>query len=129
MTSPVLEVEDLSVRFDGAVQALRGVDLRLGAGETLAVVGESGAGKSTLALSLAGLVQPPVAGGSVRVCGDELLGAPAEALRRVRWEKVALTLQGAPFNPVVRVGDQLAEPLVTHAAAGRRAARDRCSAA
>ena len=107
----LLEVEDLAVRFDGEVDALRGVSLRLDRGETLAVVGETGSGKSTLALCMAGLLQPPVARGSVRLDGVELLGASPEQLREVRWARVALALQGAPFNPVVSVGAQVAEPL------------------
>ncbi|MDP8971465.1 MAG: ATP-binding cassette domain-containing protein, partial [Actinomycetota bacterium] len=51
--------------------------------------------------------------------------APAETLRRLRWNKVALALQGSPFNPVVRVGEQVAEPLREHRGVGRRPARER----
>ena len=109
--APLLKVVDLAVRYRGNVDALRGVDFSLERGESLAVVGESGSGKSTLALCLAGLIQPPEARGSVQVNGEELLGASAERLRAVRWSTVALALQGAPFNPVVTVGDQIAEPL------------------
>jgi len=107
----LLDVVDLAVRYPGDVDALRGVSFSLDRGESLAVVGESGSGKSTLALCLAGLIQPPVARGSVRLDGEELLGASAQRLRAVRWSTVALALQGAPFNPVVTVGDQIAEPL------------------
>ena len=106
-----MEVVDLAVRFDGEVDALRGVTFSLERGESLAIVGESGSGKSTLAHCLAGLIQPPEARGSVRIDGRELLGAPTETLRSVRWSTVALALQGTPFNPVVTVGDQVAEPL------------------
>jgi ABC-type glutathione transport system ATPase component len=113
MTS-LLAVEGLRVCFDGGVEALRGVTFHLERGESLAVVGESGAGKSTLALCLAGLVQPPHAQGSVRLDGQELMGADAGALRSLRWAKVAVALQGAPFNPVVTVGAQVAEPLREH---------------
>ena len=107
----LVEVSDLAVRFGDDVDALRGVSFTLDRGESLAVVGESGSGKSTLALCLSGLIQPPEARGSVRIDGKEMLGASAEVLRSARWATVALALQGAPFNPVVRVGDQVAEPL------------------
>ena len=109
--SPLLEVSELSVRFAGEVDALRGVSFELERGGSLAVVGETAAGKSTLALCLAGLIQPPQARGSVRLGGQELVGAPGDVLRSVRWETVAVALQGSPFNPVVTVGSQVAEPL------------------
>ena len=125
---PLLQVADLAVRFAGEVDALRGVSFSLERGESLAVVGESGSGKSTLANCLAGLVQPPDAGGSVRVDGLELLGASEEALRSVRWSTVALALQGAPFNPVVTVGDQVAEPLRDRLRMGAREAAARAAA-
>lgn len=131
--SPVLEVTGLSVTFDatadgGGVEALRGVDLTLDRGQSLAVVGETGSGKSTLALCLAGLVQPPQAAGSVRVAGTELVGAEADTLRAQRWATVALTLQGAPFNPVATVGAQVAEPLRHRLGMGAGAAARRAAA-
>jgi len=122
----LVEVTDLTVRF-GDVAALRGVTFSLQRGETLAVVGESGSGKSTLALCLAGLIQPPEASGSVRIEGTELLGASEEVLRSVRWAKVALALQGSPFNPVVTVGDQIDEPLRDRLGFGAAEARRRSS--
>ena len=103
---PLLEVTDLAVTFGGEVEALRAVSFSLQRGESLAVVGESGSGKSTLALCLAGLIQPPEATGSVRVNGVELMGAPEETLRSLRWATVALALQGSPFNPVSTIGGQ-----------------------
>ncbi|MDQ3382173.1 MAG: ABC transporter ATP-binding protein [Actinomycetota bacterium] len=121
----VLEVSDLTVLFGGEVAALGGVSFELARGESLAVVGETGSGKSTLALCLAGLVQPPQARGSVRVAGQELLGADAKTLRTLRYRTVALALQGAPFNPVVSVLDQVAEPLREHRGLGRGPARAR----
>ncbi len=124
---PLLEVADLAVCFGGEVEALRGVTFSLARGETLAIVGESGSGKSTLAMCLAGLIQPPEARGSVRVEGVELLGAPDDALRAVRWSTLALALQGSPFNPVVSVGDQVAEPLRDRLGMGGREARARAA--
>jgi len=108
---PLLQVAGLTVTFDGGVKALGGVDFTLDRGESLAIVGETGSGKSTLALCLAGLIQPPAVQGSVKLKGQELMGAPSETLRKLRWDTVALALQGAPFNPVVSVGAQVAEPL------------------
>ncbi|MDQ6783752.1 MAG: ATP-binding cassette domain-containing protein, partial [Actinomycetota bacterium] len=122
---PVLEVTDLRVRYPGAVDALRRVSFTLERGESLSIVGESGAGKSTLALCLAGLVQPPAASGSVTVAGQEMLGASEEVLRSLRWSTVALALQGAPFNPVVAVGAQVAEPLRERLGMSARVARSR----
>jgi peptide/nickel transport system ATP-binding protein len=101
------------------------VSFSLDRGESLSIVGESGAGKSTLALCLAGLVQPPAASGSVSVAGQEMLGAPEEVLRSLRWSTVALALQGAPFNPVVAVGAQVAEPLRERLGMSAGAARSR----
>ncbi len=123
--SALVEVDDLAVRYGGGVDAVRGVSFQLERGESLAIVGESGSGKSTLALCLAGLVQPPEASGSVRIEGREVMGAPEEALRSLRWAKVALALQGAPFNPVVTVGDQIAEPLRDRLGQSKAEARSR----
>ncbi|MFN2607574.1 MAG: ABC transporter ATP-binding protein [Acidimicrobiales bacterium] len=123
--APLLEVVGLAVRYGDEVDALRGVSFRLDRGETLAVVGESGSGKSTLALCLAGLVQPPDARGSVRVDGTEMLGASDEQLRAVRWATVALSLQGAPFNPVVPLATQVAEPMRDRLRMGAAEARAR----
>lgn len=110
----LLTVDGLDVCFQETVHALRGVSFTLGKGESLAVVGETGAGKSTLALSLVGLVQPPSASGSIELDGQELVGASPDELRAVRWRKVAISLQGLPFNPVARISDQIAEPMREH---------------
>ncbi len=124
---PLVDVAGLSVCFGGEVEALRGVSFSLGQGESVAIVGESGSGKSTLAQCLAGLIQAPEARGSVRVDGVELLGASEEELRAVRWATVALALQGSPFNPVVTVGDQVAEPLRDRRGMGTKEARARAN--
>ncbi|MDQ6874236.1 MAG: ABC transporter ATP-binding protein [Actinomycetota bacterium] len=118
----LLEVADLRVRFGAEVDALRGVSFSLDHGESLSIVGESGSGKSTLALSLLGLLQPPEASGSVRLAGHELLGADPALLRSLRWSTAALSLQGAPFNPVAKVGTQVAESLRDRSRLGARQA-------
>jgi peptide/nickel transport system ATP-binding protein len=124
----LVQVLDLAVRFDDEVDAVRGVTFSLERGESLAIVGESGSGKSTIAHCLAGLVQPPEARGVVRIEGVDLLGASETTLRSVRWAKVALALQGSPFNPVATVGDQVAEPLRDRLQMGAREARARSEA-
>ncbi|MBA2624493.1 MAG: ABC transporter ATP-binding protein [Acidimicrobiia bacterium] len=125
--SSLLEVTGLQVCFDAEVHAVRDVSFALDAGETLAIVGESGSGKSTLALCLLGLIQPPVAQGSVRLDGHELLGADPKALRSLRWSTAALAMQGSPFNPVVKIGTQIAEPLRDRNLASRSRARGRAA--
>lgn len=125
---PLLAVTDLAVCFNGEVEALRGVSLTVERGESLAIVGESGSGKSTLAQCMVGLVRPPEARGSVRIDGLELMGASEDVLRSVRWSTVALALQGSPFNPVVTVGDQVAEPLRDRLNLSGREAHARASA-
>ncbi len=119
----LLEVRDLRVRFAGGVDALRGLTLTLEPGEALGIVGESGAGKSTLAHCTIGLIQPPEAEGSVLLAGSELIGAPEDLLRSLRWSTVAIVPQSAALNPVVRVGDQIAEPLREQGGMAAAAAR------
>ena len=80
--APVIRLENLSVTYPGGVEALRGVDLSVGEGEFVVIVGLSGAGKSTLLRVLNGLV--PATSGSVIVDGTEVVGASAATLRRVR---------------------------------------------
>ncbi len=123
VVTAVLDVRDLRVCFGGDVEAVRGVTFAIDAGESVAMVGESGSGKSTIARSIVGLVQPPEASGSVLLAGREVLGADRATLREVRWTLAALALQGAPFNPVVTIGDQIIEPLVDRGLAGRATAR------
>jgi len=102
-----------------------GVSLSLAAGRTLAVVGESGCGKSALALSVLRLLPPAgrVQAGRVLLDGEDLLALPPAALRSVRGRRVAMVFQEpmTSLNPMLRVGDQVAEALLAHpgAAGGR----------
>jgi len=124
----LLAVEDLTVDLPAADRAVRLVDgatFRLRAGESLGVVGESGSGKTMTALALMGL-QPPLArvGGSIRFEGRELVGLDEDAMRRIRGDRIAMIFQEpmTALNPLVRVGAQVAEPLVLHRGMSRRAA-------
>ncbi len=131
--SAVLEVEGLSTVFftrQGLVRAVDGVSFTVDRGEVLAIVGESGCGKSITALSLMRLVpQPPgrIAGGTVRLEGRDLLALDEEAMRGVRGNAISMIFQEpmTSLNPVMTVGDQIAETLTIHQGLSGRAAFDR----
>jgi peptide/nickel transport system ATP-binding protein len=118
---PLLEVRELSVAFgSGAsgVRAVEGVSFDVAAGEVLALVGESGSGKSVTALSLMGLAggADATVTGSARLDGTELLSASEPVVRRLRGSELAMVFQDplSALNPVMRVGDQVAEQIVAH---------------
>ena len=132
MTDPLLEIRDLRVEFstfDGTVNALNGVSLTVGQGEALGLVGESGSGKSVLALAAMGLLNRRGArvDGSVRIGGIDVLGAPAEVVRRLRGEKVAIVFQDplSALHPHFTVGHQIAEAYRAHTDASKASARQR----
>jgi oligopeptide/dipeptide ABC transporter ATP-binding protein len=118
----VLSVEDLRLYFrtsKGPVQAVDGVSLALRRGRTVVVVGESGCGKSSLARAILRLLPRNVDtyAGSVWLDGLNVMSLPEERFRKeVRWIRLALVPQAAmnSLNPVVRVGDQVSEPLLIH---------------
>jgi oligopeptide/dipeptide ABC transporter ATP-binding protein len=117
----LLEVNDLAVSFatdQGLVRAVDGVSLALNAGEVLAVVGESGSGKSVTALTVMGLTRSPNArfDGTINYKGRELMSASDEELRRVRGAEIAMIFQDpmTSLNPVLRIGDQIAEQVLAH---------------
>ncbi len=117
-TIPLLEIRDLSVSF-GATPAVRRVSFTLNHGETLALVGESGSGKSVSALSILQLLPYPHArhpGGSIRLRGEELLGAAPERLREVRGNQIAMVFQEpmTSLNPLHSVEKQIGETLLLH---------------
>ncbi|RWR25979.1 ABC transporter ATP-binding protein [Agrococcus lahaulensis] len=124
---PLLEVSGLKVEFttqDGTVTAVHEASLSLAAGETLAIVGESGSGKSTTAMAVIGLLSGNgrVTEGSIRLDGEELVGASEGAMRKVRGRRIGLVPQDpmSNLNPVARIGTQVAETLLAHGLADRR---------
>jgi len=98
-------------------------------GQTVGLVGESGCGKSMLAYSLLRLVPPPgrVVSGEIFWKGRDLLGLSEDELRRIRGREIALVFQepSAALNPVLSIGEQVAEPLRIHLRMGRRAALEK----
>ncbi|OLF10461.1 peptide ABC transporter ATP-binding protein [Actinophytocola xinjiangensis] len=121
MNHPLLALRDLTVRYTGRtreVAAVRGVDLTLQAGETLGLAGESGCGKSTLAMSVLRLLPASASiGGQILLDGEDVSTMKWGRLRAVRWTTASVVFQGAmhALNPVRRVRDQIAEPIVLHA--------------
>ena len=127
MSETLLEVRGLSVQFDTATGPIRAVDdvhLNIVRGQTVGLVGESGCGKSTLAYALLRLVPPPgrIVEGEILWKGTDLLRLPDKEIRRVRGKEIALIFQepSAALNPVLTVGDQVAEPLRIHQGMSRR---------
>ncbi len=117
----LLDVHDLQVQFDtteGKVRAVDGVDFSLGEGESLGLAGESGCGKTTAALAIMQLLPTNghIVGGSVSYAGRDLTKMTQNQIRGVRWRHISIIFQGAmnALNPVKRVGQQIAEPIILH---------------
>ncbi len=129
--TPLLEVRGLKVSFplrSGETLAVDGLDLTLGSGEMLALVGESGCGKSSVALALLGLLAKGAqVSGSIRLHGRELVGISTSEWRSIRGQSLAMVFQEpmSSLNPVHRIGDQIAEALRCHQALSAEAARRR----
>jgi len=129
----ILEVRDLSVTFGQgarAVEAVRGVSFSIRKGETLALVGESGSGKSVSALSVLRLLPYPFAwhpGGSIRLAGTEVMGAPDPVIRALRGSRAAMIFQEpmTSLNPLHSVEKQVGEVLSVHKGLTGAAARAR----
>ena len=126
---PLLQISDLRVEFDserGPIPAVRGVDLELRAGETAALVGESGCGKSVTALSVLRLLGSAgrIVAGSIRFDGVDLATLSEAEMRAIRGKRIGLVFQESmtSLNPVIRVGEQIAEVIVLHRALRARAA-------
>jgi oligopeptide/dipeptide ABC transporter ATP-binding protein len=132
---PLLEVDQLQTHFftaRGTVRSVESVSFSLAAGETLAVVGESGSGKSVTSLSIMGLIPPDagrIVGGSIRfrrrdgsVC--DLTKLSQRELRQLRGNEIAMVFQDpmSSLNPVLTIGDQLAESIQIHLGKTRAAA-------
>jgi ABC-type dipeptide/oligopeptide/nickel transport system ATPase component len=132
MSDPVLAIEDLRMGVDAGGEThslVHGVSLSIDRGERVALVGESGSGKSLTALAVVGLNAPPtrVTGGSIRLAGEELVGAGDEKMRHVRGARAAMVYQDplSSLNPVRTIGWQVAEAITLHVSMGKAALRAR----
>ena len=134
---PVLRIEDLSVEYDagdrpGGGGRVIGVDrfsLAVGRDEVMGLAGSSGCGKTTVAAAIMRLLGPAarITSGRVLVGGRDVLTLEAGELRRLRWREIAIVPQAAmnALNPVMTIGEQIADVLTTHDGLRRRTARER----
>ena len=132
MSDTVLSVRDLSVRYrtrEGPVYATERISFELKAGEVLALVGESGSGKSTAAMSVLRLLPPEaeVLSGQVDYDSQDLLALEDHDLRTIRGRRISTIFQDpiAGLNPVISIGDQVAESLMSHLPLSKKEARNR----
>jgi oligopeptide/dipeptide ABC transporter ATP-binding protein len=137
MTDTLLKVEDLKLHYRttaGDVLAVDGVDFELQRGEAMVILGESGCGKSSLTRALLRMLPRNVSSfsGSVWLDGENLMSYSDEVFRRdVRWMRISMVMQAAmnALNPVIRIGEQVSEPLRTHLGWNRQRALDRAAEA
>ncbi len=130
--SDVLSIRDLHVSFttsDGVVDAVKGVDVSVGAGECLGVVGESGSGKSQTFLAAMGLLaHNATVRGQVLFAGQDLLPLSVRELNRLRGSRISMIFQDplTALTPHLRIGDQMREVLQTHQSLSNREAQTEC---
>ena len=128
----LLDIKNLSVTYRGGARELRAVDgvsFSIAEGEVLGLAGESGCGKSTVANAIMRLLKPPteITADALHFEQRDLLALEGRKLRSFRWREIAMVFQSAmnSLNPVLTVGEQLADVFTTHERLGRREARDR----
>ena len=128
----LLEVQDLHTSFftpAGEVQAVNGLSFTLDEGKVLGIVGESGSGKSVTAYSILQILTHPgrIVSGSIRYRGEELVGASAARMNRLRGNNISIVFQDpmTSLNPVFTVGEQLMEAILLHTDRNRAQARQR----
>jgi peptide/nickel transport system ATP-binding protein len=118
--APLLEVKGLNIEFataNGALPAVRDVGLEIRPGEVLGLVGESGSGKSVTSLAILRLLPPQARiSGEILLEGNNLLRLPEQEMRQVRGARISMIFQEpmTALNPVMRVGDQVAEAVLAH---------------
>jgi len=129
-TSALLDVRGLTTAFtteSGTFNAVEGVDLALGAGRTLGLVGESGCGKSVTALSVMGLVASPgrVVAGEIVFEGADLRSLSAGQMRDIRGDRISMIFQEpmTSLNPAFTIGDQIVEGILRHRPIGHQEAK------
>ncbi len=125
-----LQVRNLRISFrtsNGKVQAVRGIDLDLYRGETLAIVGESGSGKSVTSKAILGILagNSIVESGEIIYDGRDLLKISEDDFHKIRGDKIAMIFQDpmSSLNPIVRIGRQLTEAMILKGKARQKESR------
>ncbi|GIO31251.1 MULTISPECIES: ABC transporter ATP-binding protein [Paenibacillus] len=129
----LMKINHLSTHFNtenGTVKAVNDVSLRVRQGETVCIVGESGCGKSVTAMSIMGLVEEPggkVVNGQIEFEGRDLLKLSKNELRSIRGNEISMIFQEpmSSLNPVLKIGQQIMEPLLVHQKLSKKEARKR----
>lgn len=136
MSEPVLSIRNLSVQIPtrhGIVRPVDGVSYDIAAGEILGVVGESGAGKSMAGNAVIGLLTPPahISNGEIWLNGQRIDQRTGQALRRLRGKEIGMVFQDplTSLNPLLSIGDQLTETMLTHLPISNAEAQKRAVAA
>lgn len=122
MKEKILDIQDLYIHFktdEGVVEAINGVNIQLEKGKTLGLVGETGAGKTTTALSILRLVQMPpgqVKSGHIELDGMDIMSLSENEIEKIRGSVVSMIFQDpmTALNPVITIGDQIAEAISIH---------------
>ncbi len=121
MSAALLEIDDLSVEYETEARTVRAVDrvsFTIAEREVFGLAGESGCGKSTIANAILRLLRDPavISSGSIRFDGTDVLALSPDELRAFRWRRVAMVFQSAmnSLNPVMTIGDQIADIFTTH---------------
>jgi peptide/nickel transport system ATP-binding protein len=126
----ILELRDLEVKYYSnrkTIRAVNGLSLDMRKGKVLGLVGETGAGKTTLALSILNMIRAPqgkIVAGSIRFAGNDVLTMNKHELRNMRGKDLAMIFQDpmTALNPVLTVGEQIAETVLRHEGVGKEAA-------
>ena len=129
----ILDIKDLVIHYetdDGTVEAVNGLDIQLEYGKTLGLVGETGSGKTTRALSILRLVPDPrgvIKNGSITLDGKDILNLPQKDLESIRGNLVSMIFQDpmTSLNPVLTVGEQIAEVIGLHENISEKEAADK----
>ena len=122
-SSPMIAVRSLMKKI-GQQEILRGVDLKISSGETLAIIGRSGGGKSVLLKHMVGLMEPD--SGEIWIQGQNIIGMNERQLGAIR-KKVGILFQGGALFDSMTVADNIAFPLREAGERDRKVLRSKVS--